>query len=43
MGDKGGKKSKRKNQQQCNDKHEQKRKTRSENQQKDKPTLVLPK
>lgn len=43
MGDKGGKKNKVKSQKQSSDKHEQKQKIRSENQQKAKPTLILPK
>ncbi len=42
MGDKGGKKDKRKTQRQSIDKQEQKQKAKLEKQQKDKPTLVLP-
>jgi hypothetical protein len=42
MGDKGGKKDKRKSQKQSSDKQDQKQKTKFEKQQKDKPTLVLP-
>ena len=43
MGDKGGKKDKRKSQKQSNDKQKQKRKIKLEKQQKENPTLILPK
>jgi hypothetical protein len=42
MGDKGGKKDKRKSQQQSSDKQDQKQKTKDGKQQKDKPTQVSP-
>jgi hypothetical protein len=42
MGDKGGKKDKRKSRQQSSDKQDQKQQTKLKKQQKDKPTLILP-
>jgi predicted alpha/beta superfamily hydrolase len=43
MGDKGGKKDKRKSQKQNNEKQKQKRKIKLEKQQKENSTLLLPK
>jgi hypothetical protein len=42
MGDKGGKKDKRKNQKQSSEKQDQKQKSKAKKQQKEKPTLLLP-